>query len=165
MVCIFPPVQLDVRRGVAVTWRDLHEETRAPPVGRGGQRELPEERTTTRQGAVRALTSLPSRVVHDPLVPGNGLITMSVQCCFRSAEVVRTIRDMMPGMSTSVLHSSWSLILVVRVQRFFTSTETVGTIRDGEPSTSTSTFTQPLSSGFGSSSSVLLFVYGDCTDY
>ena len=47
----------------------------------------------------------------------------------------------------------------------FTSTDTLKTIRDGEPRTATSTFTQYLSSALFISSSVLLYVHRDRTDY
>ena len=52
----------------------------------------------------------------------------------------------------------------VQVQCCFTSTETMRLIRDGEPRTATSTFTQLLSSD-PVSSSVLLYVHRDSTDY
>ena len=52
----------------------------------------------------------------------------------------------------------------VQVQSCFMSTETVSAIRDGKPRTATSTFTQLLSSG-GMSSSVLLYLHRDRTDY
>ena len=62
--------------------------------------------------------------------------------------------------------SCWADILGTKLQCCFTSTETIWTIRGRKPSTSTSTFTQFLSSDKReSSSSVLLYVHRDYTDY
>ena len=74
-----------------------------------------------------------------------------------------------PGRPPRLSHSTWALRREcgVQVQCCFTSTETVRTIRDGKPWTSTSTFTQHLSSEerMRCSSSVLLYVHRDRTDY
>ena len=73
------------------------------------------------------------------------LLSSFVQCCFTSAETIRTVRDGEPRTATStftqLLGSAYTCFSVA-----LTSTEPTRLIRDGEPRTATSTFTQLLGS-------------------
>ena len=67
---------------------------------------------------------------------------VQIQCCFRSTQTIRTIRDREPrtGTTTSDFYTSTELcICKVQIQCWFRSTQTIRTIRDREPRTGTTT--------------------------
>ena len=74
----------------------------------------------------------------------SGLVWLTVQCCFTSTEIIRTVRDGEPRTATStvtqLLSSDTSCSVLLYVHR------AIRTVRDREPRMVTTTSTQLLGS-------------------